>query len=197
MMRMLLPTRSLAGDEGYVAQRKAILNGPFAQRRLARAPLRDVAECKGAIRAPRASSSIVGVDKPERHEALRRSSTRNQNIVEIGKARIRHGDPDATPCGPPALGAEPNGSCARLAGFAKIIRVRTIVITGRNENGADAAKCPRHAKPELTRGHTGLDAFANNKISGGADVVELDCGAPDYAQHASSTFRSVASSAMR
>ena len=35
---------SLAGDEGYVAQREAILHRPFAQRRLSRAPLRDVAE---------------------------------------------------------------------------------------------------------------------------------------------------------
>ena len=35
---------SLAGDEGYVAQREAILNGPFARRRLSRAPLPDVAE---------------------------------------------------------------------------------------------------------------------------------------------------------
>jgi hypothetical protein len=80
-----------------------------------------------------------------------------------------------------------NGIGARLADLAEDGQPVDTIEHGEAANAAGAAKRPRRSNAELACRHAGLDALANRKL--GADRIEHDCSAVDYAEHPAADFR--------
>src|SRR2546430_290096 len=62
---------------------------------------------------------------------------------------------------PPALAAELDGGCARLAGLAEDAQARDALDQRETRDAPDAAERPRRRVAEPARGERGLDALAD------------------------------------